>query len=290
MRILNLAFLPLLFLSCSNKSKIANYQSKAISFYNNGDFLNAAKAIESARLVDSLNFELRFLDGKIKAKNNFNEASNSLMRFLIQKNYKADTCFYILASNFFSDAIDNYNKNESTASAELQYKYAARYLDSAISRNNMYYFAYVLKYRLLHNLGEYAAAISLTNRTLGLFGDSIELVLNRGVEKMQLGDLSGAINDIDTAIESKKLDNDPLSEAYRLRGLILFDKNEFSEALKYFTTATELDNKNYYSFYYRALCYKKLNQKDLACNDFRKSVDLGFTAAYNDIKDYCEFK
>jgi hypothetical protein len=42
-----------------------------------------------------------------------------------------------------------------------------------------------------------------------------------------------------------------------------------------------------YNLNYGGLAYEKLGQKDLACTDFKSSVDLGYLKAQEEAKNVC---
>ncbi|MCS6795722.1 MAG: tetratricopeptide repeat protein [Raineya sp.] len=102
-----------------------------------------------------------------------------------------------------------------------------------------------------------------------------------------MGDFTGAMADLNTAIESKKLDSEYLAKAYRFRGLAKFEKNNFDEAIEDFTTSLKYDN-SYLTLYNRANAYIRLGERDKACEDYRKAAERGLSEAYEAIRKYCE--
>jgi hypothetical protein len=52
----------------------------------------------------------------------------------------------------------------------------------------------------LHNLGRYDESLNITNTSIKLFPDSTYLICNSGTEKYSLGDLKGALADLNEAI------------------------------------------------------------------------------------------
>jgi len=54
------------------------------------------------------------------------------------------------------------------------------------------------------------------------------------------------------------------------------------------TKSIELDSTNGYAYCNRALTKLALNQKESACQDFKKAADLGNEQAKEEMKKYCQ--
>lgn len=137
-------------------------------------------------------------------------------------------------------------------------------------------------------------------------------------EKASSGDYSGALEDYNKII----IEYPNYSVVYYYRGNVKFRMNSFKDAIVDYNKAISLDSTKEEIYFYRALCktelddfkgaledlnsvitmdplfgdaYVKrgevrieLNQKDLACADFKKGLDLGEDKAQESIKMYCK--
>jgi len=150
-----------------------------------------------------------------------------------------------------------------------------------------YFYAHVAKQEVLHNLNRYDEALVVLNNAINLFPDNILLICNRGVEKIYLGDLTGAMTDLNKSIQSNKLDLFGFASAYRFRGNLYLKKGNADEAIKDLTSSLKYNPKDETVLVIRAECYKEKGLKDKACEDYRKAADLGFVSIYKTIKEYC---
>ena len=139
----------------------------------------------------------------------------------------------------------------------------------------------------MHNIKKYNEALITLNNAIEIFPDSMNLICYRGTEKIFLGDLKGAMIDIDKSIESHQMDSSDMSAAYRYKGYILREMNKLEEAVASLTLAINYDDTNELLFATRADLYRRLGLKDNACKDYRKAADLGMVTIYEEIKKYC---
>jgi Flp pilus assembly protein TadD len=98
-----------------------------------------------------------------------------------------------------------------------------------------------------------------------------------------LSDYRGAIKDYDRAIEL----NPNFWFAFSNRAMCKSKIKDFDGAIMDYSKAIEINPKDWVAFRDRGMCYIQLNMTDNACLDFSKSGELGFTQAYQLIKDYC---
>lgn len=117
-----------------------------------------------------------------------------------------------------------------------------------------------------------------------------QLYQERGSEKdkMEIGDYRGAIADYTKAIELDPNDH----TSYRRRGFSKAELKDHSGAIVDYNKALELTPKNddesmAVAYYFRGLSKIAINQKDSGCLDLSKAGELGFSYAYESIKEHC---
>jgi len=108
---------------------------------------------------------------------------------------------------------------------------------------------------------------------------------NKGVEKYDIKDYSGAIAEFTKAIELNAL---KFPEAFYNRGVAKFKLEDYKGAVIDYTKAIE-NNPDYAKAYYnRGIAKIKLGEKDSACLDLRKAGELGYTKANEYMKEFCK--
>ncbi|MES2773775.1 MAG: tetratricopeptide repeat protein [Bacteroidota bacterium] len=284
--VLNLCVL--LIVSCSmDKNKAIEHNIKAKEFYINDDIKNASSEIEIAISLDSSNLDFQITKGKILTETDNYEQAIIILKGLLSRNFKVDTVNFNIGSCYFSYGNYFSTKQDDEDKAKEFYEKAATYYNYALNTNTQYFDAYVEKQKVLHNLDHNDEALIVLNTAITLFPDSILLICNRGVEKLYLGDLTGAMTDLNNSIQSNKLDSMDFASAYRFRGNLYLKKGNSDQAISDLTNALKLNPKDEFALVTRAECYKEKGLKDKACEDYRKAADLGFVSIYKTIKEYC---
>lgn len=280
-------FVSLLF-SCTNAKKDAKeHLAKATDFFKKEDYSNATMEVEAAFKLDSTNYDIHILKAKILNKSNHFEDAIEILQSQIPKNFKQDTVNFLIGDSYFDIGFYHTSQEFDNEKKTIAFNNAIKYYDYGLKHNAQYYNCYLGKQRALHNLGNYDKALITLNSALLVFPDSTDLVFSRGVEKNYMGDKTGAMSDLNSSIRSNKLDSITLSDAYRFRGYIYFDKGDNEEAISDLTIAISYDPKNELAYLARAGMYKSQGAKDLACEDYRKCGDLGYVAVYKIIEEYC---
>lgn len=86
---------------------------------------------------------------------------------------------------------------------------------------------------------------------------------DRGVAEAETGKLDAAETDIDTAIQLAPNEPSPLLT----RGELYLGEEKFDKAQTDFSSGIAMDAKNVPAYYYRAMAWDKLGNKDLAAKD-----------------------
>jgi tetratricopeptide (TPR) repeat protein len=142
-------------------------------------------------------------------------------------------------------------------------------------------------------IGDFSGAVADYNRLYQLFPDNRTWVLTRRANaKYRLGDFKGAIDD---CIEHINSSESASSEIYFLLGSAkhkIGGRVNLFEAVSHFTNAIVLGNRSKYrlgEFYYaRGLVQMELGKKDIGCADFITAGVIGFSGAYEALKNYCK--
>jgi tetratricopeptide (TPR) repeat protein len=243
--------------------------------------------IEKALTIDSLNMEFLLTKAKILSAMEADNQSIQILKPLLEKGYKSDTISYLIAINYFNKGENFQSKLNNKDSANKQYREALNYFSNSINLNSQYYKAYLGKIIVLHNLNMYDQALLSIFNAINKFKDKMELVAYRGTEKYSLNDYTGAIYDLDVAIDSKKLDSFTLAKAHRFRALSYWKIENHELAIRDFSEAIKYNPKDYYLYFGRGRCYRDKGLKNYACEDFRKAADLGYIGLYEMISEYC---
>lgn len=110
---------------------------------------------------------------------------------------------------------------------------------------------FILKFFYRKFLGDSARKILDFDEALKIYPNNSSFLLFRGVEKQRMKDFQGAISDFSKIIE---------------------------------IDSTEVD----FAYYNRGMAKVALFQKESACSDFRKAMQLGVAEANDAIKKYCK--
>jgi len=102
----------------------------------------------------------------------------------------------------------------------------------------------------------------------------------------ELGKYQEALAVINLAIKENNSTSKP--SLYATKGKIIYFMKDYKNALNEFIKTTLLDDKDAESFYYLALCYKKLNQKLKACDNLQKAIKLGSNDALEEYPNICK--
>lgn len=112
---------------------------------------------------------------------------------------------------------------------------------------------------------------------------------NRGFAKLNLGDINGALQDLNNSI---KIDPQN-SHAYNNRGFAKFKLGDIKGALQDINKSLELDNLNSYAYKNLAIIALFENDKDKACSNLKMAQQLGYSEKYGNEVDslvmiYCK--
>lgn len=135
---------------------------------------------------------------------------------------------------------------------------AMKDFDKAIELNPQYANAYNNRGTLKNDLGDENGAMKDLNKAIELAPNLIEAYCNRGNLRRSIGDIDGAMEDL-----NKANDLNPLFYGiYSSRGLLKKHIGNIEGAIKDFCMALSLNSKDKVSYESRAICYRKLADKE----------------------------
>jgi tetratricopeptide (TPR) repeat protein len=106
---------------------------------------------------------------------------------------------------------------------------------------------------------------------------------NRGIVKGGLGDFQGAIKDFDTALNLKP----DYYDAWINRGITRGAIRDYLGEIADYSKAIEINPESGRGYFLRGLTKIEINQKKNGCADLYEAQRLGFTEAYNKIREHC---
>ena len=116
-----------------------------------------------------------------------------------------------------------------------------------------------------------------------LFSFGCSNYTNSCADKINEGDLQGAIADCNKAIEVDPKD----ARAYRYRGHAKEDLGDLQGAIADYNKAIEVDPKDAYGYLWRGNAKEDLGDLQGACLDWSKAGELGMEDVYEVIKEKC---
>ncbi len=106
----------------------------------------------------------------------------------------------------------------------------------------------------------------------------------RGKYKSKLGDLRGAIQDFNKALEYNSVD----SEVYYLRAMSKQDLDDLNGCIVDLDRAIEINPKDASYYIQRGLVFLKIGMTERGCLDLSKAGELGYGSVYEIITEFCK--
>lgn len=167
------------------------------------------------------------------------------------------------------------------------YNYAIKELTEAIrvmSDTKPEYSAYKLRAKAYFEVGDFKSAVKDWNIYIEALNGTEEDLISRGAAKINAGDNSGAIVDLDAAIKLNA--KNPVSYCYR--GIAKGENKMFNEGLKDLDYAIKLKFDYAAAYVNRAAIKMALKDKRGACEDLTKADGLGDEMALQLVERYCK--
>lgn len=154
----------------------------------------------------------------------------------------------------------------------------------AIAINPDYARAYFNRGVSKANLQDNIGAIEDYNKAIELNPQYEVAYCNRGGAKCSIQDFQGAILDFNKAITIDPQD----IVAYLNRGTAKVELEDYKGAIEDYTTVIEINPKYSLAYFLRGTTKLDLGQNDNGCIDLHKAGELGYSEAYEEIKEFCK--
>jgi tetratricopeptide (TPR) repeat protein len=177
----------------------------------------------------------------------------------------------------WNDAIKKYPKNNDRGYLNRGniYYLKGNYIDALNDYNTLLSIdstnsgGYIGRALIKQAMNEFAGALEDYNKALSL-RKTYEGYLNRAALRMHLNDFDNAWNDLDSAYSMNNL----RAGVHINKGIILYEKEKYNEAIEYFNIAIKKEPRNYKPFIGRGKTKQALNDYKGAMEDFNTSLSL----------------
>lgn len=155
-----------------------------------------------------------------------------------------------------------------------EYKTAIQYTSKAISNNSKDASAYDQRAVANIALNNFAATIADENIAIKIDPLNQMYYTDRGFAKLKLKQYDEAIKDFNASLKLE-----PNQKAYADRGLAYSLLNQHQKAIADYTKSLEINPDDSEILYYRGISYQAIKKKVEACDDLKKSKELGCAKA-----------
>jgi len=296
-------FIGTLLIGCSSSIQLQEYDS-ALKAYKEGKYQTAITYIDRAIEINENESEFYVLRAKANYKiGNKIYAMDDINKSIeLENNFSA---FHLRGKLFLEmNELDKAKQDLRNAyelnpeSAELLFDLG--YLEYLNGENQLAldYYIKSAKYDLRNpntyvNIGNLYATMgdsktAIDNYSKALVLDTTDGIAfyNRANEKMLLGDFNGAIEDYESSLHIDSLNINTIFVLAEAKTKL----NDSHEAYNSYNRIINIDPTSAKAYFLRAKCEIALEEYDTACKDFKKAGDLGYFAAYEMIKKYCDLK
>ncbi len=199
-----------------------------------------------------------------------------------------------------------YNGEAQKLEKEGKYREAIPLLDKAIKKDPQNIYALINSGVDKSILEDYKGAIEDYSKIIEIDSDNALAYLNRGKNNNSLENYNGAIEDFEKAIKTKggelfyldKVENSFIETGFEFdvgmeeirfeRGIARYNIDSLRTAFDDFNFCIQKNFELPASYYWRGLIYLAYGRKTEACNDLKKSHELGDPDANGMIEKYCK--
>jgi len=159
---------------------------------------------------------------------------------------------------------------------------ALRYFDTAISmdaKEPKFYNARAIEWFFI---GEMDEIVENENIAISLDSTADEYLTNRGYAFIKLKQLDKAIDDLNRSIKIKGS-----QKAFADRGYAFAQLGKHEEAIADYSRSLSITRADGETLYLRGLSYLALGKKQQACEDLKKSAELNYALAADELRKNC---
>lgn len=273
----------LLFYGCdSNKRQAERKYNEGIQMFEASKYDSSIVLFQEAIKLDTSLSKARYYLAETYRKNQNYEAAINALFGIKNKSIPLDS-IYALYTKIYS------NKEEFDKSIEYAKKVISIKPNSAEGHLELGK-AYYNKANYLtgtESLELYKKALEQAFISNEIKPNNNKCLLLRGIIRYGINDFKGALKDLNVVLKQEKKDSTNLYQATRFIGLSYEKQRNFTLALKYLDAAINFETGNSIVYFNRALVKLELKMYDQSCEDFRKAMELGETAAVDYIQIYC---
>ncbi|HET6722736.1 MAG TPA: tetratricopeptide repeat protein [Chitinophagaceae bacterium] len=193
--------------------------------------------------------------------------SVSLFTDVTKKYPQASHAHFTLGKNL----MDTRDVNAALASLNKAIELDPRMSDAYFIRGNLYY-----------GQGNYQAALSDYRKAVEINPKYAEALYNLGVCYNTLGNFTEGMNALTSAINIR-----PNEYMYQSRATAFFNLNRYQDAINDYTKALAINPQLGETLFNRGVSYYRIQEQAKACDDWRKSVGLGYTKANEMLGAFC---
>jgi len=193
---------------------------------------------------------------------------------------------YTTLPNYAQNSAEEYFYSGVEKANSGDYQEAIEEFDKAIKINPKDAKAYYNRGVVKGGLGDYRGAIEDFNKSIEINPMNTNPYYTRGRAKARLSNYSEAIKDFNEVIDRNPEDL-TLIKVCIDRGSAKYNLGDYRGAIEDFNKAIEINSKYAKTYYGRGLAKIGLDQKDSGCLDLSKAGELGYSEAYEAIKELC---
>jgi tetratricopeptide (TPR) repeat protein len=161
---------------------------------------------------------------------------------------------------------------------------ASPYIHAVLEKRKPNTSIYRMKGLISEELGDHALAIIEYKKAIALSPNNEHLYFDRGIAYEGIKNISAALNDYDKAIEL----NPGYADAYHNRGVLKFEHRNFDATIKDFDRVIALNPNNALAFLIRGYAKKESGDSQGACDDWKRSAELGSAEGQSLHKTNCK--
>lgn len=281
-RLIILSF-SLFFYGCDSKKNQAEQKfNEGLQFYTAKKYDSSLIRFQEAIKLDSSLSKAKYYLAENYRKNQNYDAAINTLNSIKNKSIPIDS-IYALYSDIYSDKMD-FDKTIEYAQKVILIKPNSAEGHLELGRA---YYNKASYYADKESLELFKKALEQAIISNEIMPNNNKCLLLRGIIRYGINDFKGALKDLNIVFKQEKKDSTNLHKAARFIGLTYQKQGNFTLALSYLNSALKFESNDGITYFNRAIVEQELKFYDQSCEDFRKAMELGETAAVDYIRLYC---